>query len=320
MSKDNIPTIRKLLYEAFINDEDLDFLCYEHFREVYESFSGSLNIASKIQLLISHCQENGLLDELLLQVKEINPSKYAEYKPFLLSTELAEQPSETRLSHETQLSYPENSIEPIVVEAKDDRPVEIGSPSKIPFQEESSSTPTEGSILTLSTKKSVDPIALGALIISCVVTEFNLDINSQISVNFEFKWLFSAVDNFLKIQKNEIGRNEPIPVEIPATAHRYQGSNNLLQISLDDSHLQIWMRQLDSMLTRIKKHLENVDELLMYQTTMGNQGKSDVKLQNQIREGRIDIIKILRELAQLMNQAYGIFVASPDQLVEFLGQ
>jgi hypothetical protein len=158
-------------------------------------------------------------------------------------------------------------------------------------------------------------------VISSVVTRFNLRSDQQDLVNLELKWLFSAADTFLKIRKKEAPRSQPVPAAIPATARPPAGSNQLLA-SLDDFDMQLWEGQIESAFKRINIHLRNLDILLEQEAAKGSAegqaGRGDVYLQNQIRSGRIEIVKILQEMAQLMNQAYGIMVTSPDQLIELL--
>jgi len=59
--------------------------------------------------------------------------------------------------------------------------------------------------------------------------------------------------------------------------------------------------------------------LLEQEALKGDAGKGDVYLQNQIKSGRVEIVKVMQEMAQLMNQAYGVLVTSPDQLIGLLG-
>ncbi len=197
---------------------------------------------------------------------------------------------------------------------------QIVTESKVPAPvPEAAPVPAGGLVLDLRKKKTVSPIGLGGSVIASVVTQFGLPVEQQNLVNAELKWLFGAADNFLKIRKNELARSQAISIKIPPTAQPPQGSNRLLD-SLDDFDLQIWEGQLESMLTRIRTHLRNLDILIERQANMGDAGKGDVYLQNQIKGSRLDIVKILQEMAQLLNQAYGIRVTSPDQLVEFLEQ
>lgn len=172
----------------------------------------------------------------------------------------------------------------------------------------------------LKKKPTVSPIAVGGSVISGVVTTFGLDTEDQDFVNVELKWLFSAADNFLKIRRGEVERNQPVAVPIPPEAEQQPQANNQLLSSLDDFDLQIWEGQIESGLNRIKTHLRNLDILLDQEAKKGEAGKGDVYLQNQINGGRVEIVKILQEMARLMNQAYGILVTGPDQLIQLLEQ
>ena len=88
--------------------------------------------------------------------------------------------------------------------------------------------------------------------------------------------------------------------------------------SVSDFDVQIWTGQIEGAFKRIKIHLRNLDILLKQEAQKGDAGKGDVYLQNQIKGGRLEIVKILQELAQLMKQAYGVFVSSPDELLTLL--
>jgi hypothetical protein len=74
-TRHNVPVIHQLLNAAF-DDEELTSLCFYHFRDVYEAFSGGMSKPQKIRRLIEHCERHVLLDELLLRVSEANPAQY----------------------------------------------------------------------------------------------------------------------------------------------------------------------------------------------------------------------------------------------------
>lgn len=80
--------------------------------------------------------------------------------------------------------------------------------------------------------------------------------------------------------------------------------------------MELWQGQLESGLKRIQTHLRNLNILLDQEAQKGSAGKGDVYLQNQIRSSRLEIAQVLREMADLIQQAYGILVMSPEQLVE----
>jgi hypothetical protein len=204
-----------------------------------------------------------------------------------------------------------------LTEATTDKP--IAKESTIPAipTEEPAAGPRQ--LGGLKKKQTVSPIALGGSVISSVVTTFGLDTSDQDFVNGELKWLFYAADNFLKIRRGEINRSQAIAVDIPSNAQRQPQANNQLLSTVDDFDLQIWEGQIESGFKRIDTHLRNLNILLDQETRKGDAGKGDVYLQNQIKGSRIDIVKILQEMAQLMNQAYGVLVTSPDQLIQLLG-
>jgi hypothetical protein len=177
--------------------------------------------------------------------------------------------------------------------------------------------PAPGKLIVIKKKPTVSPLALGAAVISGVVTAFGLDVATQDLINKELKWLFSASDHFLKVRRGEANRSQPVSTPIPATAQPPNANNQLLS-SLDDFDLQIWEGQIESGYKRVDTYLKNLKILLDQEAFKGETGKGDVYLQNQIKSSRMEIVKILQEMAQLMNQAYGILVTSPEQLADFL--
>jgi hypothetical protein len=162
----------------------------------------------------------------------------------------------------------------------------------------------------------ISPIAIGGLLISGVVTTFGLDVEDQDLVNAELKWLFSAADHLLQVRAGQVGPTQPVPAAIPAQAKRSAEANNhLLNLSLAAA----FGAQIENILSRIKNHLDNLNLALAREVELGQAGKTDSELQFRLRGQRLDIVeKDLRALAVLMEQAYGVLVASPDQLVEFL--
>ena len=104
---------------------------------------------------------------------------------------------------------------------------------------------------------------------------------------------------------------------IPSTAEQTNANNQLLS-TLDDFDLQIWEGSVESGFKRIDTYLRNLKILLNQEAFKGEAGKGDVYLQNQINGARVEIVKVLQEIAQLMNQAYGVLVTSPNQLLDFL--
>ena len=78
----NTASIRDLLTAAF-SDEELTTLCFDHFRSVYDNFSGGMNKGQKIQLLLDYCARRDRFSQLLQLVREHNPAQYNRFSPLL---------------------------------------------------------------------------------------------------------------------------------------------------------------------------------------------------------------------------------------------
>ena len=70
----NPAEIRKLLQNA-LSEEEFTSLCYDYFRPVYEQFSAGMSRPQKIQRLLEYCERQGKFDDLLAQVRAINPGQ-----------------------------------------------------------------------------------------------------------------------------------------------------------------------------------------------------------------------------------------------------
>jgi len=77
----NTDAIRKLLTAAF-DDDQLQELCFDYFRPVYEKCSG-VRKDQKIQRLLEHCVRHDQVEKLLGLVKERNPEQYARFDQIL---------------------------------------------------------------------------------------------------------------------------------------------------------------------------------------------------------------------------------------------
>lgn len=67
--------IRLFLIE-FFNDEDLNSLCFDHFREVYNNFTADMPISRKARELIDYCIRRDRLPELLVIIQRERPEPY----------------------------------------------------------------------------------------------------------------------------------------------------------------------------------------------------------------------------------------------------
>ena len=100
----NTAAIRRLLLSAF-SDEEFTIFCYDHFRQVYQTFATGISFPLKVQALIDHCERHNAFPELLPLVEEAHPTKYAEFAPTLqksqpqppISNPLSRQPFEPEL-------------------------------------------------------------------------------------------------------------------------------------------------------------------------------------------------------------------------------
>lgn len=165
----------------------------------------------------------------------------------------------------------------------------------------------------------ISPIALGGLIISSIITMLDLDIEDQNFVNGEVKWLFAASDNLLKICRGELDASVPVPVAIPPDAQQLASTTNrLLDAVNDPALLQRWQGQLEVWLKHVDTSLKNLDRLLDREASMGAAASRDLDLQNEIRGLKVEVLQVAERMAQLINQAYGILVTTPKQLVELL--
>lgn len=177
-------------------------------------------------------------------------------------------------------------------------------------QKESSSTP-------------LNPLALGAQVISGVITPLDLVLAEQEQLSEEIKWLFKAIDHLLKVQSGQFERTTPIDQAIPLTARRNETVDNHLLAHLTGQDLDDLtgpFRERVTPLTRLDTQLNrNLKHLLERETAMGEAGRGDAFLQSQIKDNRLEIAKILQELAKTAQQAYGVLVTGPDRLITILG-
>ena len=70
--------IRQFLKDAF-SDEELTTLCFDHFRDVYESFSAGMTKTQKIQLLIEHCQRRGTMTDLVVVLAQTRQTQFRQF-------------------------------------------------------------------------------------------------------------------------------------------------------------------------------------------------------------------------------------------------
>lgn len=187
----------------------------------------------------------------------------------------------------------------------------------------------------------LNPLALGTLVSANLVTAIGLETDQQEIVNQEIKWLFSAAANYqqiyLEVQKQchqwtgdtgeksafltrttseIIAAGPALNIPIPPYAERVETAGNRLlalagMVEGAESPLQSQFKQMYI-------HLNNLETFLAREAKMGEEGKRNIELQNNIKNTSVNIARLLTELAQQIDQAYQILVTSPAQLLEIL--
>ncbi len=65
---------------ASLGNTELDNLCYDHFRPVYDDFASGMMRTQKIQRLIEYCVQRNCVPELIRRVNDINPVQYPRFQ------------------------------------------------------------------------------------------------------------------------------------------------------------------------------------------------------------------------------------------------
>lgn len=174
---------------------------------------------------------------------------------------------------------------------------------------------------TLGATFKQNPLVIGGKVISSVVTAFDiLGPEDQDFLSEELKWLFNAINHLYTIQRNEVDIDQPISVPVPPEAQYLpQADNVLLPQYRDPKLITSIVNDLEANLKRINDHLGNLKQLLDREIFGGEEAKRNVNLQNQIKEQRLEIVKILnQQLASTMDFYYGIKITAPRQLYDLL--
>jgi len=77
-ARPNVAAFRELLTEAF-GDDDLQALCFDHFREVFDKFGSGMGRAGKIQCLLEYCNQQMLWHVLEEQIKAQRPNRHRQF-------------------------------------------------------------------------------------------------------------------------------------------------------------------------------------------------------------------------------------------------
>lgn len=169
-----------------------------------------------------------------------------------------------------------------------------------------------------STGQEVSAIATGIGVMTKVVNRIKgfTDIQ-QDENNEELKWLFNAAEHFLKVRRGEIERTTPLSVKTPPKPFDYYKIENaVIQSNLDDFSFQMIESQVQGIIKQINIYMRNLAFELDKEAQLGGQAASNIALMNSINAQQKAILDRTQELAQLMEQVFGIIVYAPDNMIE----
>ena len=107
--------IRQLLIEAF-NPTEIEALCFDEFREVYQEFVPQMTNSMRIQRLIDYCDRHNLYGQLLTIVEKKNPSQYSIHASKLLkpSYEVSKPDFSKKVQVQLKLDFDLSSFQSVV--------------------------------------------------------------------------------------------------------------------------------------------------------------------------------------------------------------
>ena len=74
----DLAAVRQFLQEHLTSAE-LEAICLDYFRDVYNEFAPGMTNSQRIQLLLDYCDKRGRLDSLLAAVRRVQPEMYRRY-------------------------------------------------------------------------------------------------------------------------------------------------------------------------------------------------------------------------------------------------
>jgi len=80
----NTSVVRRLFLEAF-GEEAFAIFCFDHALEIQRQFTTGQSQVARVQMLIEYALAQGMMGEILQQVKQHNPWKYAELASQLIT-------------------------------------------------------------------------------------------------------------------------------------------------------------------------------------------------------------------------------------------
>jgi hypothetical protein len=169
------------------------------------------------------------------------------------------------------------------------------------------------------TAPEVSAIATGIMVMTKVVTQVTAFTAEEMdAINDELTWLFAAADHFMRVQRGEVPRSEPVPVTIPSQAKVEAGANNVILNNLKDYELQSLNIQIPSAIKQINQYMRNLAIELDREAQRGGAINADLYLANSIKSQQKAIVKNTQELANFLHKVYGILVYGPDDIAKQL--
>lgn len=191
-------------------------------------------------------------------------------------------------------------------------------------------------------------LIITSLIITNIVTPFNLTREDQTLVNEEIKWLFAAADNFLKIYKSVETRSDDLLYQLTKKTYNdllydhndvdediakakpklwYEEAkkcglvtraipstaeckrlDNTLDTTISPDTLDYTGQLVTSSVEQLTAILTNLDRDIAAETQLGIDAKLNTALQSSINNHKKAIINTLGELANLFEEAYGVSI------------
>ncbi len=157
-------------------------------------------------------------------------------------------------------------------------------------------------------------------VVSSLIVPMDLERKTKERYIDELGWLFTAADHLLQVQRGEKSPTDPVPVDIPNQAKKRSTTNKLLPDELDELSLKMTGNKVEGIVKQINIYIKNLDTEIGKLAKLGAASEDDpdvpLRLKNSIASQRIAIAKRTNELADLMDEFYGIRVNAPQELLD----
>ncbi len=132
-------------------------------------------------------------------------------------------------------------------------------------------------------------------------------------------WVLLAAEHFLKVRRGQASPDEPAP-PLPNTEtvdkDVHGPSVPRVKPEMEDFTLKLLASQVENLMELIEIYVGNLQHLLQQAAQHGGEDFAPLHIVNQIKLQRKSITERLNELAQIMNQVYGVQIEEVDKLAE----